>query len=168
MNYLKLLLFLCLFILLPTSYASLIVPMSWVDKTGHGKKVGYIKADDTIYGVLFTPALHGLPAGVHGFVLRTLPFCSNYAKAAGGHLDPLRTYEHKGPFRGDGHLGDLPVLIVSASGKASLPVVAPRLKLAQLTGRSLTIEAMADNYADVPDADGGSGRPIACGIIPYH
>jgi Cu-Zn family superoxide dismutase len=37
------------------------------------------------------------------------------------------TGKHEGP-EGMGHLGDLPVLVVNNDGKATDPVVAPRLK----------------------------------------
>ena len=86
------------------------------------------------------------------------------ALAAGGHLDPSNTGKHEGPY-GKGHLGDLPVLYVGADGKAMLPVLAPRLKVADLKGRSLMIHAGGDNYSDQPDKLGGGGARIACGVI---
>ena len=58
------------------------------------------------------------------------------ALAAGGHYDPDKTDRHAGPY-GNGHLGDLPFLYVDKEGKASLPVLAPRLKVADLQGGGL-------------------------------
>ena len=86
------------------------------------------------------------------------------AQAAGGHLDPEKTSRHEGP-TGLGHLGDLPALTVDNAGKATTPVVAPRLKVSDLTGHSLMIHAGGDNYSDSPEKLGGGGERIACGII---
>jgi Cu-Zn family superoxide dismutase len=44
--------------------------------------------------------------------------------------------------------------------------VAPRLKLADLKGRSLMIHSGADNYFDAPEKNGGGGERIACGVMP--
>ncbi len=149
-------------------HASIIVPMTLVDTGGNGKTLGTIKLDDTLYGLLLTPQLHDLPTGTHGFHVHTLPFCNNYGIAAGGHFDPERTFQHRGPYRGSGHLGDLPVLIVNVRGHATLPVLAPRLKLSQIYGRSLIIFAGSDNYSEKPLKEHASKTRIACGIIPYH
>jgi len=86
------------------------------------------------------------------------------ALAAGGHYDPLQTNKHEGPY-GNGHLGDLPALYADQDGKASLPIVAPRLKTTDVRGRSLMIHAGGDNYADVPEKLGGGGSRMACGVI---
>ena len=86
------------------------------------------------------------------------------ALAAGGHYDPTKTDRHAGPY-GNGHLGDLPVLYVDKEGQASLPVLAPRLKVADLNGRSLMIHAGGDNYSDLPEKLGGGGGRIACGTV---
>jgi len=84
--------------------------------------------------------------------------------AAGGHYDPAGTGKHEGPY-GEGHLGDLPALYVGTDGKATLPILAPRLKTVNLKGRSLMIHAGGDNYSDVPAALGGGGARMACGVV---
>ncbi len=86
------------------------------------------------------------------------------ALAAGGHYDPLDTNRHDTPW-GNGHLGDLPAIYVDAEGKASLPVLAPRLKKKDILGRSLMVHMGGDNHADHPTPLGGGGERIACGII---
>jgi Cu-Zn family superoxide dismutase len=144
---------------------ALIIP---VYSTESGKKIGVIKADNTIYGLLLTPNLRNLPQGVYGFHIHEGAFCTNHGMGAGGHLDPENTEQHNGPYRGNGHLGDLPVLIVDAQGKATLPVLAPRLKLGMITGHTIMIHAGSDNYSDQPEKLGGGGARIACGVIPYH
>ncbi|MDX1902075.1 MAG: superoxide dismutase family protein [Gammaproteobacteria bacterium] len=150
-----------------TACLAISIPMRWVNANGHGKLIGRVKAEDTIYGVLFTPHLYGLPPGVHGFHVHAFPSCANYAKAAGSHLDPVGTGVHRGPYRGNGHLGDLPVLIVDRNGRATLPVLAPRLKLASITGHSLMIHAGGDDYSEDALKHPGSKVRIACGVIPY-
>ncbi len=85
--------------------------------------------------------------------------------AAGGHLDPQHTGKHSGPYTDQGDLGDLPALTVGDDSNAVLPVLAPRLKVADLKGRSLMVHAGGDNYSDSPPMGGGGAR-IACGIIP--
>lgn len=148
--------------------ATLIIPMYTVSQDGHGKKIGTVKADDTIYGLLLTPKLKDLPPGEHGFHVHEVGLCSNYAMAAGGHLDPDKMKQHRGPYNGDGHLGDLPVLIVDEKGHATLPVLAPRLKLSMIEGRALIIHEGGDNYSDQPQKLGGAGGRIACGVIGYE
>lgn len=86
------------------------------------------------------------------------------ALAAGGHYDPANTGKHEGPY-GNGHLGDLPALAVATDGMATLPVLAPRLKVADIKGRSLMIHAGGDNYADTPAPLGGGGARAACGVV---
>jgi superoxide dismutase, Cu-Zn family len=83
--------------------------------------------------------------------------------AAGGHYDPANTGKHLGP-HGEGHKGDMPVLTVDASGKATQAVVAPRLTVADVKGRSIMIHAGGDNYSDEPAPLGGGGARIACGV----
>jgi Cu-Zn family superoxide dismutase len=57
------------------------------------------------------------------------------------------------------------VLVVDKDGTANLPVLAPRLKVSNLDGRSVMVHAGGDNYADQPAPLGGGGGRIACGVI---
>ena len=147
------------------------VSMFLTTSSGSGKAVGTISVEDTVYGALFTPDLKGLPPGLHGFHVHQNPDCSAKDKdgkmvpglAAGGHYDPAGTGRHEGPY-GDGHLGDLPPIYVDAGGNSTLPVLAPRLKVTDLKGRSLMIHAGGDNYSDHPDKLGGGGPRLACGV----
>ncbi len=164
-NLFRILFGLVIYALAGFSYASIIIPMYEVGPNGHGKKLGIVVADETNYGVVFTPNLKGLPPGVHGFHIHENEVCGDDGMAAGGHLDPEKTNKHLGPYNNKGHLGDLPVLIVDAKGKATLPVLAPRLKLADIAGHSLMIHAGGDNYSDVPEKLGGGGMRIVCGSI---
>lgn len=145
--------------------ASVNIPISIVKANGDQKAIGYVKAEDSVCGVLLTPHLHDLPPGIHGFHIHEHPSCADNGNAAGGHLDPTKSEKHLGPYDHQGHLGDLPVLIVNADGTATLPTLAPRFKLKQLKGHSLMIHAGADNYSDIPEKNGGGGERYACGVI---
>lgn len=150
------------------------VPMQLVGPSGNSAAVGTITITESPTGVVFTPALKGLPAGLHGFHIHEKPSCAPAidpeknkpaaARAAGGHLDPQGSGRHEGP-AGGGHLGDLPALTVNADGTADTPVVAQRIKLTDLPGHALMIHAGGDNYADSPEKLGGGGDRIACGVI---
>ena len=139
---------------------------------GTGKSIGSVTVRDTTYGAIFTPDLKGLSPGLHGFHVHQYPDCGPKQKdgkmvpglAAGGHYDPAGTGGHEGPY-GDGHLGDLPPLFVSNDGRATLPVLAPRVKVVDIRGRSLMIHAGGDNYSDHPSRLGGGGPRQACGAV---
>ncbi len=149
-----------------------VATMNKVDESGVGQEVGTVTMSESKYGVVFTPALTGLAPGLHGFHVHENPSCESSTKdgtvtpagAAGGHLDPEMTGQHGAPW-GNGHLGDLPALYVDASGNASQPVLAPRLKLSDLLERALMVHAGGDNYSDQPKPLGGGGARIACGVI---
>lgn len=156
-----------LFLMSTFAHASLIINMYWTNADGVGEKIGTIKADDTIWGLLLQPHLKHLPPGVHGFHLDALPECGNYGRAAGGHYDPEHNNQHNGPYEGNGHLGDMPVLIVDHKGKATLPILAPRLKLSTIKDKTFVVDAGGDNYSDYPEKNGGGGARIACGAIGW-
>ncbi|MFV9996894.1 MAG: superoxide dismutase family protein [Arsenophonus endosymbiont of Dermacentor nuttalli] len=70
---------------------------------------------------------------------------------AGGHFDPNKTAQHKGPYNSNGHLSDLLGLVVNINGSADYVVLAPRLKsISQIKNRSLIIHESGDNYSDHP------------------
>ncbi len=153
--------------------AEVVVPMHQAEASGTGAALGSIRATDSRYGVVFTPELAGLPAGIHGFHVHANPSCDPKeqkgkmvpALAAGGHYDPSGSGVHEGPW-GAGHLGDLPALFVTADGRATHPVLAPRLRVSDLRGRSLMIHADGDNHADHPEKLGGGGARMGCGVVP--
>jgi len=149
-----------------------IVKMYHVDGTGVGAYIGSITVTSSRYGTIFTPDLRGLIPGSHGFHVHQNPSCDPAEKegkmvpglTAGGHYDPANTGRHEGPY-GNGHLGDLPALYVDSAGKATHPVLAPRIKIADLKGRALIIHAGGDNYSDSPEPLGGGGARVACGSV---
>ena len=157
---------------LPVFAADVVVKMNLVNEQGIGKSIGTITITEGPKGLVFTPKLTELTPGLHGFHVHQNPDCAAGMKdgkqvpglAAGGHYDPAATGKHEG-HEGKGHLGDLPALTVGADGKAVTAVSAPRLKMADVKGRSLMIHAGGDNYADQPAPLGGGGARVACGVI---
>jgi Cu-Zn family superoxide dismutase len=147
--------------------------MSLVGPDGTGKPIGGVTVTESKGGLVFTPSLSDLPPGQHGFHVHETGSCGNTEKdgkavpagGAGGHYDPHGSKHHGAP-TGDGHLGDLPPLVVGANGGAGTPVTAPRLtKLSDVKGKALMVHAGGDNFADQPAPLGGGGARIACGVI---
>lgn len=149
----------------PSFAASTTITMNLVSEKGQGKEIGTIIATQQKCGVLLTPNLHNLPPGTHGFHVHVKPSCADKGMAAGDHFDPTNKKMHHGPYNDNGHLGDLPVLIVAQDGTATLPTLAPRFTLSKLKGHALIIHAGSDNYADQPEKLGGGGARLACGTI---
>ncbi len=170
---------------LSVATASLLVVTGWalaqqrvvfdinrISEAGVGEKIGTGEVSETKTGLSFTITASGLPKGSRGFHVHENGNCGAGLKdgimtaglAAGGHYDPDARQSHKGP-KGAGHKGDLPALTVGANGSVKQTVVAPRLKMANVTGRAVVIHEGPDNYTDNPENGGGKGR-IACGVIP--
>lgn len=153
--------------------AELSVEMRAASATGAGASLGTVRVSESAHGLVFQPALQGLTPGQHGFHVHENPSCDPVTKdgvavaalAAGGHFDPAKAGRHGEPW-GDGHLGDMPPLFVANDGSARSPVLAPRLKLADLQGRSIMIHAGGDNHSDHPQPLGGGGARVACGVVP--
>jgi Cu-Zn family superoxide dismutase len=152
--------------------ADITIAMHAIDAKGIGAKIGTVRAYDTPKGLRLAPRLKGLPAGPQGFHVHQKRSCRPAMKdgaavaglGAGGHFDPAKAGKHEGP-AGQGHLGDLPVLVVKADGSTSGSLLAPRLKVSDLRRKSLMIHAGGDNFSDQPAALGGGGARIACGIM---
>lgn len=152
--------------------AAVTVSMNLAEAAGAGAALGTVRLVDTAHGLALYPELKGLPPGLHGFHVHENSSCAPAVKdgtpvaalGAGGHFDPKGSKRHGEPW-GDGHLGDLPGLHVAADGTASNPVLAPRLKLADVAKRALMIHVGGDNHADHPAALGGGGARMACGLI---
>jgi Cu-Zn family superoxide dismutase len=147
------------------------IRISSINSQGAGEPLGTITVEESPFGTIFRPELEGMSTGLHGFHIHENPSCDPAEKngqmvaglAAGGHYDPGATGVHEGPY-GNGHLGDLPALYFDPSGRASHPVLAPRVQIADLKGRAIIIHAGGDNYSDQPEPLGGGGPRVACGI----
>jgi len=163
----------CTAVLLVTGIAAaqgVTVDINRISDSGVGEKIGSILITEA-KGVSFKVTVTGLPQGQRGFHVHEKGDCGPGMKdgkmtagmAAGDHYDPEAKKSHKGP-KGTGHKGDLPALSASDKGIVQT-VTAPRLKLADIKGRSVVIHEGGDNYSDQPENGGGKGR-VACGVIP--
>ncbi|MCP4884189.1 MAG: superoxide dismutase family protein [Flavobacteriales bacterium] len=137
-----------------------------------GEDLGVIEIYQSKYGVVFTPHLQAAKihqAGLNGFHVHEFGSCASkdgiLGASAGGHFDPAKTKKHGFPWSDDNHLGDLPPLYSDAHGNMKTPVLAPRLKLSDLNGRSVMIHVGGDNHADHPHVSGGGGERLVCGVI---
>jgi superoxide dismutase, Cu-Zn family len=147
------------------------VDINKVSEAGVGEKIGTVRILEGADGTTFKVAVAGITAGRHGFHVHEKGDCGTAMKdgkpeaggAAGPHYDPEGKKTHRGP-QGDGHLGDLPALTANATG-VNESVPAPKMKLADVLGRSLVIHEAGDNYTDNPVNGGSKGR-IACGVVP--
>jgi Cu-Zn family superoxide dismutase len=155
------------------SAADVEVTVNKVDAKGVSESIGTITFRDTSdLGLVVIPKLQGLKPGAYGFHIHEKPDCAPHnaegkqvaAGAAGGHYDPEKTGRHEGP-AGNGHLGDLPQLLVGPDGHARMAVVAPRLQVPDLIGHTVMIHEGGDNYSDQPKPLGGAGARVACGVI---
>jgi Cu-Zn family superoxide dismutase len=142
-----------------------------ISAAGIGKAVGSITLSDSADGMKLAFNLRDLPPGDHGIHIHENASCAPAEKdgqmvaglAAGGHFDPGHTGHHMGP-NGSGHLGDLEVMSVDASGMDTEITTAKRLRVSDVRGHAIVIHAGGDNYSDTPPMGGGGAR-IACGII---
>src|SRR5262245_45336753 len=140
------------------------VDINRISASGVGEKIGTVTVSDGKGGVSFKVSVKGLPAAQRGFHVHEKGDCGPGMKdgkmeagvAAGAHYDPEGHKSHKGP-KGQGHKGDLP-LLEGNKGGIEQTVVAPRLTLADVKGRSLMIHEGGDNYSDNPENGGGKGR----------
>jgi superoxide dismutase, Cu-Zn family len=152
---------------------TLSVTVNSVNAQGVGSSVGTVEIETNEHGLVFRPELSGLEPGTHGFHIHAKGSCEPEEKdgqtvpagAAGGHWDPNNTGKHGEPW-GEGHMGDLPALMVGTDGKATQPVLAPRLEsLGDIKGHALMVHKGGDNHSDHPQPLGGGGARVACGVI---
>jgi Cu-Zn family superoxide dismutase len=145
-----------------------VVTMNQISATGVGAPIGTVTLSDGPNGLVIKPDLKQLTPGEHGFHVHVNPDCGSAnnaaGMAAGGHYDPAKAEKHLGP-KGEGHLGDLPALMVAPNGTATQSMTAGRLKVADVKGRALMIHEGGDNYSDQPKPLGGGGARVACGVI---
>jgi len=141
-----------------------------VSAEGEGEAFGTLRFSNSEYGLLIEPDLINLQPGPHALHVHENPSCAagsdgSPAGAAGNHYDPAGTGIHAGPY-GDGHLGDLPNLIVENDGTARVLILAPRVTVADVTGRALIIHAGADRYdTHAAHQHGTGGSRMYCGVI---
>ena len=137
------------------------------DRQGHS--VGTVTVTETPHGLLVRGTVAGLPSGPHAIHFHETGKCEPPFTSAGGHFNPAqKTHGVLSP--GGPHAGDLPNLVVPASGKLEFELFSPGLSLTSgpgavldADGTAVVIHAKADDYASQPAGD--SGDRIACGLL---
>ena len=138
-------------------------------KDRQGRTVGRVTITETPHGLLVRGAVDGLPPGPHAIHFHETGKCEPPFTSAGGHFNPAQK-SHGVLTPGGPHAGDLPNLVVPASGKLEFELFSPGLSLTSgpgavldADGTAVVIHAKADDYASQPAGD--SGDRIACGLL---
>jgi Cu-Zn family superoxide dismutase len=114
--------------------------------------------------------VEGAKPGLHGIHIHERGDCHDIpGKSMGGHFAPGR-HEHALPTEGTmRHLGDLGNISVSEEGEGKLEITVTRASLMRgasnsLVGKALVVHRGEDSGRS-KQPSGGSGDPIACGVI---
>lgn len=134
-----------------------------------GAEVGRARLLTVTTGVEISGSISGLSPGMHGIHVHTLGSCSPDFGAAGPHWNPEgRQHGLRNPL--GPHGGDMPNLVVPASGSATFDIVVPNAtirsgdrSMLDGDGASIVVHALPDDY--LTDPSGNSGERIACGVI---
>ena len=146
------------------------VPVATADirPTAGSQTAGTVRFEQRGSKVLVSAEVRGLKPGVeHGFHIHEKGDCSAPdAMSAGGHFNPAgKPHGHHG--QNDRHAGDLPSLVASASGTASLrfetDIITVTPGAASVIDRGIVVHRDPDDYKTQPT--GNSGPRLACGVI---
>jgi Cu-Zn family superoxide dismutase len=139
-------------------------------KDKDGKDIGKVELVQQGHGVLLKLNLKGLPAGERAFHIHEVGKCEAPFTSAGGHFNPGGK-KHGSANPAGAHAGDMPNLVIPASGALTIEISNHMITLAKgqpnsvldADGSSIVIHAAADDYKT--DPAGNAGDRIACGII---
>ena len=139
-------------------------------KDKDGKQVGVTTLIETPEGVRVALTGYRLPPGGHGLHVHAVGRCDPPEfTTAGAHFNPGGK-QHGRMNPAGAHAGDLPSLVVKASGEAGLDITTKAFTLSPgpnsllgEKGTALVVHANPDD--DKTDPTGNSGGRIACGVI---
>jgi Cu-Zn family superoxide dismutase len=139
-------------------------------KDKDGKQVGVATLIETPEGVRIALTGYRLPPGGHGLHVHAVGRCDPPDfTSAGAHFNPGGK-QHGRMNPAGPHAGDLPNLVVAASGESGLDITIKAFTLSAGPtsllgdkGTALVVHANPDD--DKTDPTGNSGGRIACGVI---
>lgn len=124
--------------------------------------------------VEITVTVTGLKAGAHGMHLHAVGKCEAPGfTTAGGHFDPGPSGQTDPDANHPFHMGDLPNLVATAAGKATVKAITTRVTLGggplsvfDEDGTAIIIHGNPDQGVTGEPKSGLSGGPrVACGVI---
>ena len=139
-------------------------------RNAKGEDIGLATLRTAHRGILIRIEARGLPPGPLGMHFHAVGRCEPPFESAGVHFNP-GSRAHGLTARRGAHAGDMPNLIVPASGEVSVEIVnpavslrtGPRNTLFDADGTALVIHAGPDDHHT--DPAGNSGARIACGVV---
>ncbi len=139
-------------------------------KDKDGKQVGVATFIETPDGVRVAVTGYRLPPGSHGLHIHAVGVCQPPDfTSSGPHFNPAKKLHGRLNPQGP-HAGDLPNLVIAASGEGGIDITTKAFTLTPGgvslfgdNGTSIIIHANADD--EKTDPTGNSGGRIACGVI---
>lgn len=117
---------------------------------------------------LIDGTIDGLEPGPHGLHVHTLGDLTQDCLSCGEHYNPFGR-QHGGPGDCERHVGDLGNIVAGPDGRASFRQEDNLLKVWDVIGRSLVVDADMDDLGrgghPLSKQTGNSGERLACGII---
>ncbi|XP_018532686.1 copper chaperone for superoxide dismutase [Lates calcarifer] len=117
---------------------------------------------------LIDGTVDGLEPGLHGLHVHTLGDLTQDCNSCGEHYNPFGR-QHGGPGDSERHVGDLGNIVAGPDGRASFRLEDTQLKVWDVIGRSLVVDAGEDDLGrgshPLSKHTGNSGERLACGII---
>ncbi|XP_008319055.2 copper chaperone for superoxide dismutase [Cynoglossus semilaevis] len=117
---------------------------------------------------LIDGTIDGLEPGHHGLHVHTLGDLTQDCNSCGEHYNPFGR-QHGGPGDSERHVGDLGNITAGPDGRASFRLEDTLLKVWDVIGRSLVVDAGEDDLGrgchPLSRQTGNSGERLACGII---
>ncbi|XP_075948673.1 copper chaperone for superoxide dismutase isoform X1 [Anarhichas minor] len=117
---------------------------------------------------LIDGTIDGLEPGPHGLHVHALGDLTRDCLSCGEHYNPFGR-QHGGPGDSERHVGDLGNIVAGPDGRASFRQEDSQLKVWDVIGRSLVVDAGEDDLGrgdqQLSKRTGNSGERLACGII---